>query len=274
LPNLIIIGGMKAGTTSLHYYLSLHPEISMSNPKELNFFLAESRHKDLAWYQSHFKGEARIHGEASPKYTCYPFFKGVPARMAALLPQVKLIYLVRDPIQRLISHYLHRLAYGGEDRLLAKAVWDTEQTYLCRSQQYLQLEQYLECFPPAQILVLINEQLQRQRRETLRRVFRFLEVEETFDSANFDNQRHVTEQKRPYNRLGKALLGTRARKWVEKFPSHLGWHIETKLFYPFTRKIERPVLDPDLQQRLIEYFRDDVAQLRAYTGERFEEWCV
>ena len=70
LPNLIIIGAMKCGTSALHRYLGLHPEISMSDEKELNFFIEGMNwEKGLAWYESMFTGKAKVHGESSPDYT-------------------------------------------------------------------------------------------------------------------------------------------------------------------------------------------------------------
>jgi len=108
LPNLIIIGAMKCATTSLHYYLNLHPQISMSEEKELDFFIHKNNwHKGIEWYKTNFTGNASVYGESSPNYTKYPFFNGVPERMHAVVPDAKLIYVVRDPIERIISHYIH-----------------------------------------------------------------------------------------------------------------------------------------------------------------------
>jgi hypothetical protein len=76
LPNLVVIGGAKCGTTSLHHYLSLHPEIFMSHPKELDFFIEEANwNKGIRWYESKFKAPGKvIRGESSPRYTRYPTF--------------------------------------------------------------------------------------------------------------------------------------------------------------------------------------------------------
>lgn len=115
LPNLIVIGAHKCATTSLHYYLGLHPQISMSREKELNFFIKERNwYKGIEWYKSNFTTKAMIYGESSPNYTNYPFFMGVPERMCSVVPEAKLIYIVRDPIDRVISHYVHNYANSHE----------------------------------------------------------------------------------------------------------------------------------------------------------------
>ena len=86
LPNLIVIGGLKCGTTSLHHYLNLHPQIAMSRPKELNFFVDELNWElGPEWYASHFDRDAEVRGETSPHYTNLPRFEGVAERMRELL---------------------------------------------------------------------------------------------------------------------------------------------------------------------------------------------
>ena len=88
LPNLIIIGGLKCGTTSIHHYLGLHPEIQMSKPKELNFFVEELNWDlGLDWYASRFDDRFEVRGESSPHYTNLPRFEGVAERIQRALPR-------------------------------------------------------------------------------------------------------------------------------------------------------------------------------------------
>src|SRR5919106_4193832 len=98
LPTFVIIGAQKCGTTALHSYLSRHPEVSMSRPKELDFFVEGANwEKGVDWYRSRFDGAAKARGESSPNYTAHPMLAGVPERMAELVPDAKLIFMVRDP---------------------------------------------------------------------------------------------------------------------------------------------------------------------------------
>src|SRR5688500_19574724 len=90
LPNLIVIGGLKCGTTSLHHYLNLHPEVAMSRPKELNFFVAELNWPlGAEWYGRHFERAAAVRGETSPHYTDRPRLEGVAERMRDLVPHAR-----------------------------------------------------------------------------------------------------------------------------------------------------------------------------------------
>ena len=122
LPNLIVIGTQKGETSSLHYYLSLHPQICMSREKELNFFISErdwsNWKRGVEWYKKKFIGKAQIYGESSPNYTNYPRYDQVPKRMHSIVPEAKLVYILRDPIKRIISHYMHKYSKGKENRSL------------------------------------------------------------------------------------------------------------------------------------------------------------
>src|SRR5579859_6236482 len=112
LPNLIIIGAPKAGTTSLHRYLELHPQVFMASEKELRYFWRDDWRERRAWYESRFDSDAPVRGEATPAYAAYPHRPNVPERMHELVPQAKLVYLVRDPIERLLSHWVQRRSDG------------------------------------------------------------------------------------------------------------------------------------------------------------------
>ncbi|MBA2643086.1 MAG: sulfotransferase, partial [Actinobacteria bacterium] len=197
LPNLFVIGAQKCGTTSLHRYLDLHPEISMSHPKELSFFMRypDPSETELAWYRSHFASSTRVRGEASPNYTCYPQVPGIPERIHRLVPEAKLIYCVRDPIERAVSSYLHSQAMDNEMRPIEEALADPSTWYVSRSLYYDQLERYHPYFSKEQILVVEQRDLLHRRDETMRRIFRFLEVDDRFSSPEFERLWEVSSGK-------------------------------------------------------------------------------
>ncbi|MCG8468872.1 MAG: hypothetical protein MJB57_11825 [Gemmatimonadetes bacterium] len=115
LPNLVVVGAQKCGTSALHYYLDLHPAIAMSRPKELNYFIEDRNwSRGPEWYVKRFDGRAPVRGETSPNYTAHPTFDGVPERMAASIPDARLIYIVRDPIERIRAHWIHNYARRRE----------------------------------------------------------------------------------------------------------------------------------------------------------------
>lgn len=190
LPNLIVIGGLKCGTTSLHHYLNLHPEIGMSRPKELNFFVAELNWDlGLDWYRSHFPASAAVRGESSPHYTSRPRFEGVAGRMRETLgPEARIVYMVRHPLDRLLSHYLHNVGGGYESRELPDAVADPQSAYVQRGLYAFQLEPYLEAFGSDRILIVSREELGSDRDETVRRAFAFAGVDPGFTSPEFDRE--------------------------------------------------------------------------------------
>src|SRR5215210_188194 len=195
LPNLIIIGALKAGTTSLHSYLDAHPEVGMSQIKELDFFI-EPGHlgRGPDWYRSHFDPAYRVRGEASPRYAMRPMTDPVAERIRRLAPDTRLIYLVRDPISRAVSHYLHHRRIGREFQPIDQALSVYRHYYVELSRYRYQLEPFLQTFGQERILILCQEKLRRERREAMREVFTFLGVDPTFDSPKFERELMVTAE--------------------------------------------------------------------------------
>ncbi|MGI8574503.1 MAG: sulfotransferase family protein [Egibacteraceae bacterium] len=178
LPTFVVIGAMKCGTTALHRLLGTHPQIAVSNPKELNFFFGDAQraqgdwcagnaHRGLDWYRSHFAPDALASGESSPGYTSPDHPEAAP-RMAAVLPRVQLIYLVRDPIERAVSQYRHHRRDGDERRPLAEALLDPNSQYLSRSRYAERLAPFLACFSSARITIVAQEELRAEPSRTLR----------------------------------------------------------------------------------------------------------
>jgi hypothetical protein len=198
---------MKAGTTSLHRYLAIHPEVWMSRQKELDFFI-ELRNWDrgINWYASHFQEEAFIRGESSPGYTNYPYHDKVPQRMHSLIPDAKLIYILRNPLERIISDYLHRFRKKSERRSIQDALGGEDtKGYVNRSCYFLQISQYLGFYPMERILIITQEELLAKRIGTLKRVFRFLEIDESFKSKEFTKLFHRSGGKPRLNKVGRIL---------------------------------------------------------------------
>ena len=196
LPNLIVIGAQKCGTSVLHYYLSLHPEVSMSKPKELNFFIEERNWpRGVDWYRAQFDPEAHVRGEASPNYTAYPQHDGVPERMHGVVPDAKLIYMIRDPLERIAAHWVHNYAKRREKGTLAETLVHPNTSYVTRSKYAMQLERFLAHYPKEQILVFQQSELRHQRMETLRKVFEFIGVDADFNHPRFEQERHQTSGK-------------------------------------------------------------------------------
>ena len=198
LPNFLVIGAMKAGTTSMHRYLDAHPDVFMATQKELNFFIEELNWpRGPDWYQEHFAGAGTqiARGEASPGYAGYPYRRGVPGRVAELLPHARLIYLVRHPIERMHSQWVHRTLRGVERRSPADALLN-DVRYLSKSEYALQVEQYLEHFPRERLLIVVAEEMRADRAGVMGRVFEFLGVDPGWRGPVLEQEFHQTSEKR------------------------------------------------------------------------------
>jgi len=273
LPDFIIIGGMKCGTSSLFYYLGLHPQIGTSDIKEVDYFIKENNYnKGEGWYEDRFRGSFDKFGEASPNYSKAHYFKGVPQRMHALLPDVKLIYLVRDPIDRLLSHYTHNVADGREQQSITEALAQLKNNhYVECSRYYWQLEHYLQYFSPEQILIADTQKLRDDRRQSLQTVFDFLEVDATFYTPEYEQEKHQTGQKRKRGKRSRIILESPVIKSLKQWiPDGVKEPIKKA-----TRSVvEKPKLSADLEDRLVSCFTDDVEALRAFSGQDFASWKV
>ena len=211
LPGLIIIGAQKSGTTSLHNYLSQHPQLVPAYRKEVHFFdggldaRTDTWSKGVQWYHSHFprRGdltEGQTTFEASPLYLFNPL---VAARIAATLPEVKLVAILRNPVERALSQFFYetrigheslsiREAFAAEEKRLAPAKETgnyklpefIHNSYLSRGIYYEQLQRYYELFPREQLLVIDSGAFFRAPENGLKQVFAFAGVDEKFAVGN------------------------------------------------------------------------------------------
>jgi hypothetical protein len=286
LPTFLIIGAGKAGTTSVNYYLGLHPEIQMSPRKETNFFAGPPNGKPYAIgqvesveeYEQLFDPAVGVRGETSPNYAAYPIRSGAPARMKELVPEAKVIYLVRDPVSRSVSHHQHLRASSGEKRTLPELLAETpdfsQTATTCFSLYATQLEQYLPHFPQERILVLDQADLQRDRGGTLREIFEFLEVDPDFTSPEFDAQLLQTKDRRTY----PAGYDVFVHKVLHPAGRVISPPLRRSLRTGFERALFRPLPPPELddasRERLEEVFAPEAERLRAMTGKPFAGWSV
>jgi hypothetical protein len=277
LPNLLIIGAAKCGTGSLRRYLALHPEIFMSVNKELNFFQDPGSLDKLDTYATFFDGSVPVRGEASTVYTHYPLAPGVAERVRAAIPDVKLVYLVRDPVDRAISHYLGWRSGNAEFRPLEEATRDIDNPYnpfIAAGRYATQLEQYKSQFEPGQLLVIEQNDLLLRRRESLRRVFRFLGVDEEFVSPQFDQRWGTRESKRAWTGVGRSLAYSRLADAVRALPPGPRQAIFRPIRKLTTRKLEAPQVNQELRRRLEDAFREEVERFRDLTGLALADWAI
>jgi hypothetical protein len=284
LPNFLIIGAMKAGTTSLYHYLRVHPHVFMASIKELDFFDRKANWKrGLDWYRKQFEGagpEAFAVGEASTAYTKYPSVPGVPERMATVVPEARLIYVVRNPIDRIRSHYQHRVAVGAEKESFEKAVFDNP-IYLHCSRYASQVEQYLHFFSREKLLLITSEELRHSREPTMRRVYAFLGLDSNYVPEILNHEFLRTDERATY----PPAAGIVRRAMKRHFPSSkkAKEFVDSILPQSLDRVLGRRngrgrnSLDPIVENvrcELTGLLRDDVAGLRSYMAEGFDGWGI
>ena len=187
--------------------------------------------------------------------------------MYSCIPEAKLIYIVRDPIVRIISHYIHQYAAQRENRKLSEALANSNANpYVFRGKYFMQLEKYLKYFPQCNILVITQEDLYSHRQQTLQKIFGFLEVDDSFHCREFSTIKHRSRGKRRKNHIGLSLNQSFERNILERLPPNTRWHFEQLVYLLFSNKIETTILSERLTQKLIDCLKDDMNHLREYTG--------
>lgn len=277
LPTFLVIGAQKAGSTSLWDYLRRHPQIFMSERKELHFFIEQNRWRGIGWYEEQFAeaGDALAIGEASPGYTMHPRFPGVPERIAETIPNAKFVYVLRHPIERMRSHYWHRILAGSERRSIERALCE-DPDYLNNSRYSLQIERYLDVFPPDRLHVLLSERLRASQSTTLREVYSFIGVDPDWRDPNPEAEWNVSAARDRQRRVVRWLTTQQVRgrrpfkTAAERMPE------------PVKRRIRRTTHSPpvaldttlslDLERELVDQLAEDLARLSRYVPGEFDAW--
>ena len=240
----MIIGAMKCGTSYLFDYLAQHPEIAPSCSKEPEFF-TQDYEKGLDWYCNLFEFDSKQHRvalEASTGYTKYPYFPPaeenviVAERIQASGIPVKFIYVMRDPIERIQSHYNYGIAMGwGRGREIL------DESFISCSRYAMQLENYLERFPRNDILLLNFSDIKEDIVGTSKRVMKFLNLEEidlskTISKTEVIQKNQTVGQKAESNVLLnlKENLSSLKQLYRSLIPHDFRSRVNTLLSYEYT----------------------------------------
>jgi hypothetical protein len=238
LPNFFVAGAQKCGTTSIHKYLSGHPDIYLPQIKETKHFAIDDRYeKGMAHYETTFfgawQGEKAV-GEVDPDYL---YFETALERISAHLelPGLKFIFIFRNPAERAFSHYLMTYRRGLEPLTFEEAIVKEPErikkdfhsrmhySYLDRGFYLRQLKRFSDRVDPSRILLLLSEDLKKNTSETLKTCFDFLEVDPAFKSTEASVQHHratlpksmvlvknIMEKDTPLKKIGRFLVPHKA----------------------------------------------------------------
>lgn len=286
LPNFLIIGAPKAGTTALYQYLQQHPAVFMSHPKEPHFFTYQQDHwpewaiRTLADYGQLFSTteNAKAIGEAS---TWYLYSRHAAQAIQQQLPKVKLIAMLRHPVDRAYSSFIFRQQCGWEElssfeqavslepeRIAQHLPWDYH--YLQAGFYSEQLQRYYDRFDREQIRVFLHDDLKTNAAELLQSIFQFLEIDPQVQ-LQLDVVHNVTHQ--PKNKAVNNFLSRQS-----SIKSLLKQVLPTSLRQPLVNQLRRSnlakpsLLDPDLRQRLTLHFREDILKLQDLINRDLSSW--
>ena len=259
LPDFLIIGGMKCGSTSLFEHLKDHPDLSPCKLKEPAFFCDKRWHKGLDWYQSLFDDTDKLKYEASTNYTKYPRWKSVPERINSIAPDVKLIYIIRHPLTRLLSQVHFNILQG---RLSLKEYEDKDfwkklgATYIDISRYYSQVERYLPYFDRDRMLILQMEKMSGAPRENLKKISNFLGIDASYYDT-FDFTHHNSSEERIRMRFKPVHRAIKKLNQYGLFPP---------LHKHMSEEIPRPTFSDEIIDYLWSQVEDDLAKMEEFMG--------
>ena len=286
-PNFFLIGAQKAGTTSLSRYLSQHPEIYMSPVKEPFFFMTEgmdgaesttvNKISEYLRLFDNIKNEVII-GEATSIYLACPW---VPRRISEMIPDAKLIAILRNPIDRAWSHYLMhaREGYPMFSSEFTKAIKQTHIYrisdeiwhfgYISQGMYYKQLTRYYSFFDKTQLKIILYDDLIKYINIVMKDIFTFLRIDTSFvpDVSHKHNVSGLTRIKVIKNLMQSENFFKRIFK--NYFPEKLRCVVKSKL-----KKINeyKPSIPPQAKMDLIEIYREDVLRLQDLIGRDLSSW--
>lgn len=296
LPNLFVAGAQKSASSSLHEYLKQHPDIFMSVPKETNYFSYDKEYvRGLTYYSSLFAGaeNCRIRGESSIGYMMFP---DAIDRIKKDIPNPKFIFILRNPIDRVYSHYWFLRGRAYEDRQFLEAFMHENEREPVHTEHihgmfkfYYQfglsckwILKYMEVFGKDSIYVMTSESLRVDPLKALNGCFEFLGLE-TLDKLDKVVEENVTPVlERPA--LYPAMIGltTRVDQAVRHMPrvikivvnkirNKIVWLLIQNFMQP---QKSYPKLNPEQRAVVAAYYRDDVCLLRQVIGKSFHEWTA
>jgi len=286
-PNFFIVGAMKSGTSSIHSILADHPEIFMSQPKEPCRFVEpqilkqkwvdmykEGYCKDEKKYLSLFEnaGNAKIIGESSTDYSKLPLIDNVVEKIYAFNPNAKILYIMRNPVNRTISHYWHAVKREGELRNIDQAIQE-EPGFINVSDYAMQLTPYIQRFGREQVKAITLEEFNQNTIDHIKQIFQWMGVDEHYIPQNLNEREHETAaevyQMRDYGVLNKLDLRWLKDKVKVCFPQS----VRTLGKSLYQKKIKRKdAVNPQVNLSLQKTFQPKVKELSALLNRDFPEW--
>lgn len=271
-PTFLVIGAMKCGTTSLFDLLAQHPQIGMSTVKEPAFFCDdEIFDRGFSWYESLFTHAAdrKEVGEASTSYTKKYTYPRAAERIGRHLPGAKLIYVVRHPLERIESQWMHGVHAGWHSADFGRALDDPG--LIDPSRYWRQIQAYRDFFPDVRILVLFFDDFKADPLAVMSRCWDFLGVDRSFVPADAGQARNASASLESETPLLATLRRIpHGRRLAHLFPE--GWRAKLKRQF-FTRRTGgRPAWPADKRRRVVWEVGDDVRTFLEFYGQPADFW--
>ncbi|MCO6045352.1 sulfotransferase [Aeoliella sp. ICT_H6.2] len=264
-PDFLIIGAMKCMTSTLHEQLAAQPGIFMTTPKEPYYFSNDEVYaQGEAWYRNLFSAASAgdLCGESSTHYTKLPTYPHTVERMHAAFPDLKLIYVMRHPIDRLVSQYVHEWSVRRIDCPIDEAV-DSLPEMVDYSRYAYQLEPYLHSYGPDRILPVFLERLQAAPQAELERIAQFLGATDRLVWVDDRSRQNSSQERMRSSWLRDAIAYAPGLSWFRRTFIPRNFRDRIKALWKLPAK---PTLSLEMEQRLKRELDTDLQQLGRWLG--------
>ncbi len=280
------LGAAKAGTTWLGHMIGAHPDLCMSEPKEVHFFndrlayrsklLKPNYSKGVQWYRKYFNhcSPGSIKGEITPRYLNDPV---VPERIKALNPDVKILICIRNPVERIYSQYHFAKSYSQlEDRPILQTIQE-EPEYLDMSRYYHNISMYLKYFPRNQFFFVWFEDIQNKPDQLLSELYAFLGVDPSFRPKGSKEKSNPARQSRfrglqNFIRRVQYLMVSLGMSGLIKSLKKAG--MKDFVMWINTKPIRKEPMPIEAKLFIIDQLKEDILQLEKLMGRDLQHWLI
>ena len=283
LPNMLISGAPKSGTTTLWAYLHDHPDVFMAPKKELWFFLDdEVWSKGLDWYARQFEGYQgkKIIGEATPLYM---YSEKALNRIQRTIPDIKLIFIFRNPAERAFSHYWHNIKKLKDNVSFEQAISEDMENqrenalvrgslqYFDLGRYYSYLQKWYEKFSEKSIFVIIFEEMIANRQNVLRGLFHFLQVDNSI-IQNKDTKKNPGEYFR-YNWMSSFYKESRFKEFIVKHIPVFSRKSLEGIRHKVALTRNKPIMNQETRNMLLSAYQNEIFKLEDLLGKDLSIWA-
>ncbi len=277
LPHFICAGFEKTGTTWLNHCLREHPDVLLAGRNRVHFFSMKFD-KGLDWYAQPFKktGAGKIRGDVSPTYASHPL---VPKRIHDSIPNVRLVFILRDPVARAYSDYCMHLRAGKVPDIVDEVLkTDDPHRFVTDGLYFIHMSRFLKYFPRERIKIMIYDDFQKNPKTFLREIFDFLEIDLDFEPSilyrRLNKKRSRPRSQFLFKLYVQVTSAVMLNRWLSRPMTYIRTSRFSNLFHALNKGPDFPKPSPEHEAKMARYYQADIGKLSKWLGRDLNHWLT